>query len=87
MRRWLRHKSPAQIARDTNYAQASVDRYIAGYQRVRLLAQKVSSSVIPSLTGLSAGVVGQYIALLLHYEPNLLLHQPVVKEETLVSVS
>ena len=87
VRRWLRHESPALIARDTNHAQASVDRYIAGYQKVRMLAQIVNRSEIPALTDLSAGVVEQYIALLLQYEPNLLLHQPVVKVETLISES
>jgi len=87
VRRWLRHESPALIARETHHAQASVDRYIAGYQKVRLLAQKVTSPQIPALTGLSAGVVQQYLALLLQYEPNLVLHQPVVKEEKLTSVS
>jgi hypothetical protein len=79
VRRWLRHESPAQIARETNHAQASVDRYIADYQKIRLLAQKASISEIPALTGLSAGVVEQYVALLIQYEPDLTLHQSLLR--------
>lgn len=75
VRRWLRHESPAQIARDTHHAQTSVDRYIADYQKVRLLAQKVRASEIPALAGLSQGVVGQYLELLAQYEPQLFQHQ------------
>ncbi len=82
VRRWLRHESPAQIARDTQHAQTSVDRYIANYQKVRLLAQKVRPSEIPALTGLSQGVVEQYLELLAQYEPQLALHQqPVIQKE------
>jgi hypothetical protein len=75
VRRWLRHESPAQIARETHHAQASVDRYIADYQKVRLLAQKVPGSEIPALTGLSRSLVEQYLALLAQYEPQLSLYQ------------
>jgi hypothetical protein len=86
VRRWLRHESPADIARKTHHAQTSVDRYIADYQKVRLLAQKVRSSEIPALTGLSTGVVEQYLALLEHYEPHLSrTQQPTAQEEMPVS--
>jgi len=85
VRRWLRHESPAQIARETNHAQASVDRYIADYQKVRLLAQKVGASEIPALTGLSAGVVEQYATLLTQYEPDVPLHQSAAEEKMSVS--
>jgi len=81
VRRWLRHESPAQIARETHHAQTSVDRYIADYQKVRLLAQKVCSSEIPALTGLSTGVVMQYLELLEQYEPQLPLHRSVGDEK------
>jgi hypothetical protein len=80
VRQWLRHESPAQIARETNHPQAAVDRYIADYQKVRLLVQKVNPTEIPALTGLSANVVEQYIALLIQYEPDLSLH-PSLREE------
>lgn len=81
VRRWLRHESPAQIARETRHSQASVDRYIADYQKVRLLTQKVSKAEIPALTGMSAGVVEQYITLLTQYEPDLPLHQTADEEK------
>jgi hypothetical protein len=73
VRRWLRHQSPVQIARETKHSQASVDRYIADYQRVRLLAQKIPFADLPALTGLSAGVVDQYVELLEDFEPDLTL--------------
>jgi hypothetical protein len=75
VRRWLRHQSPLQIARETKHSQASVDRYIADYQRIRLLAQKVPVDELPALTGLSAGVVEQYTELVGQYEPDLALNQ------------
>jgi cytochrome c553 len=75
VRRWLRHQSPVQIARETRHSQASVDRYIADYQRVRLLAQKISAEELPALTGLSEGVVEQYTELIDQYEPDLVMNQ------------
>lgn len=80
VRRWLRHQSPVQIARETRHSQASVDRYIADYQRVRLLAQKIPIEELPALTGLSAGVVEQYTELIGQYEPDLVLNQPMAVE-------
>lgn len=71
VRRWLRHQSPVRIARETKHSQASVDRYIADYQRVRLLAQKISVDELPALTGLSEGVVKQYAELIDQYEPDV----------------
>jgi len=73
VRRWLRQQSPVQIARETKHSQASVDRYIADYQKVRLLAQKIPLTDLPALTGLSAGVVDQYMELLETFEPDLTL--------------
>lgn len=37
VRRWLRHESPAQIAKTLQHSQDAVDRYLADFQRVRLL--------------------------------------------------
>ena len=74
VRRWLRHESPAQIARDMNHSQRAVDRYIADFRKVRLLACKVPQAELPSLTGLSKHVVEQYMALLHQYEPQLTLY-------------
>jgi hypothetical protein len=81
VRRWLRHQSPLRIARETKHAQASVDRYIGDYQRVRLLAQKVPVEDVPALTGLSESVVEQYVELMQQYEPDLVLSQQTDAEE------
>jgi hypothetical protein len=74
IRRWLRNESPAYIARTLNHSQEAVDRYIADFQKVRLLAQKFPETDLPVLTGLSASVVKQYVALLRQYEPSLALY-------------
>ena len=76
IRRWLHHESPAQIARTLHHSQQAVDRYIADYQKVRLLAQKFPAAELPTLTGLTRSVVGQYLALLQDYEPELSLYEP-----------
>jgi len=75
IRRWLRNESPAQIARVSNHSQEAVDRYIADCQKVRTLAQRLPSTELPALTGLSASVVEQYIELLREYEPQLFSNQ------------
>jgi len=80
IRRWLRHQSPAQIARALNHSQDSIDRYLADYQKVRTLAQKFSASELPTLTGLTTSVVQQYLALLAEYEPQLSLYEPNLAE-------
>jgi hypothetical protein len=82
VRRWLRHESPAQIARTLHHSQDAVDRYIADFQKVRLLAQKLPAADLPALTGLSASVVEQYIALLGQYEPALELYQQPEQAKT-----
>jgi hypothetical protein len=74
IRRLLRHQSPVQIARDLNHSQDAVDRYIADFQKVRLLAQKLPAVDLPALTGLSKHLVKQYLALMREYEPQLVLY-------------
>jgi hypothetical protein len=74
VRRWLRNESPVQIARVLGHSQEAVDRYIADFQKVRLLAQKFPVADLPTLAGLSASVVKQYVALLRQYEPALVLY-------------
>jgi hypothetical protein len=76
IRRWLRHESPAHIARALNHSQSSVDRYIADFQKVRTLAQRLPPDDLPALTGLSASLVYQHIELLREYEPSLTLYSP-----------
>jgi hypothetical protein len=74
LRRWLRHQSPVRIAQETKHSQASVDRYIADYQRVRLLVQKIPVEKLPALTSLSESVVEEYVELIKQYEPDLLVN-------------
>jgi hypothetical protein len=71
VRRWLRCESPAQIARRLNHSQDAVDRYLADFHKVRLLAPKVPISDLPTLTGLSVSLVNEYIALLRQYDSKL----------------
>jgi hypothetical protein len=71
IRRWLRHESPAQIAWTLKHSQTSVDRYIADFQRVRSLAQKLPAVDLPALTGLSAIPVLRWLWGILHQDsPN-----------------
>jgi hypothetical protein len=74
IRRWLRNESPAQIARGLGHSQSAVDRYIADFQKVRLLAGKFPVTDLPTLVGLSKDLVKQYVALLRLYEPDLVLY-------------
>ena len=75
IRRWLRRESPARIARDMDHSQSAVDRYIADFEKVRLLAQKLPLDDLPACTGLSKSLVEQYIALLREYESQLALYR------------
>lgn len=82
VRRWLRHESPTDIARALNHSQDAVDRYIADFQKVRLLVQKFSADDLPVLAGLSVSVVKQYLALLEKYEPDLQWFEQSAEENT-----
>lgn len=75
IRRWLRRESPARIARALNHSQGAVDRYIADFEKVRLLAQKVPLGTLPAYTSLSKSVVTQYVSLLREYESQLALYK------------
>jgi hypothetical protein len=75
IRRWLRNESPAQIAYAIHHSQEAIDRYIADFQKVRLLAQKFPPADLPVLAGMSSGVVQEYLALLGEYEPELVLYR------------
>lgn len=74
VRRWLRHESPVEIARALSHSQSAVDRYLADFQKVRLLAQRFPPADLPTLAGLTRHVVEQYLALLRQYEPELALY-------------
>ena len=75
IRRWLRRESPGRIARDIKHSQGAVDRYIADFEKVRLLAQKLPLDDLPAATGLSKSLVEQYVALLREYESQLALYR------------
>lgn len=75
IRRWLRRESPARIARHMNHSQSAIDRYIADFEKVRLLAQKVPPNELPAFTNLSKSVIKQYLALLREYESQLVLYK------------
>jgi hypothetical protein len=75
VRRWLRRELPARIARTLNHSQSAVDRYIADFEKVRLLSQKIPLDGLPAYTGLSKSVVTQYVSLLREYESQLALYR------------
>lgn len=58
-----------EIASRTYHSKRSVDRYIEGFERVRLLEAKYSREELPLLTGLSPSVVAQYLAILDEHRP------------------
>jgi hypothetical protein len=74
VRRFLRGESPDRIARSVHHSQAAVDRYLAAYQRIRLLAQKFPQDRLPALSGIAPSVVAEYLALAKEYEPELELY-------------
>lgn len=74
VRRFLRGESPDRIARSVHHSQAAVDRYLAAYQRIRLLAQKFPQDQLPALSGIAPSVVAEYLALAREYEPELKLY-------------
>lgn len=64
--------SPPETARRTNHSQRSVDRYIADYERVKLLLEQgQSSAMIERLIRLRRSVVVQHIALVYEHHPCL----------------
>lgn len=52
------------IASRTYHSKEAVDRYIRGFERVRLLASKFAREELPLLTGMSEGLVDQYLELM-----------------------
>jgi hypothetical protein len=64
VRLYLDGKLPSEIARLSRHAQKNVDRYIAGFERVRLLSRKHPPEMIPALAGMSRSLVREYLRLL-----------------------
>lgn len=74
IRRFLRGQSPADIARELDHHQSSVDAYIKGYERIRKLAQRFPPDDIPSLAGCGQSLVREYTEIIRKYEPDLTLY-------------
>jgi len=57
------------IARATYHSKEAVDRYIRGFERVRLLAAKFAREELPLLTGMSERLIDEYLSLIAQYRP------------------
>lgn len=64
VRLYLDGKLPSEVARLSRHAQKNVDRYIAGFERVRLLARTHPTDEIPALAGMSRSLVREYLRLI-----------------------
>jgi hypothetical protein len=64
VRLYLSGLTTPDIAARTYHSKQAVDRYIRGFERVRLLAAKFAREELPLLTGMSEGLVDQYLALI-----------------------
>jgi hypothetical protein len=52
------------IAARTRHTKQAVDRYLEGFERLRLRAAKFAPEELPLLTGTSQSLIDQYLALL-----------------------
>jgi Protein of unknown function (DUF1670) len=64
VRLYLEGLTTPEIASRTYHSKKSVDRYIEGFERVRLLAAKHPPEELPLLCAMSPHVVTQYLAIL-----------------------
>ncbi len=64
IRLYLEGLTTPEIASRTYHSKKSVDRYIEGFERVRLLAAKHPPEELPLLCAMSPHVVTQYLAIL-----------------------
>lgn len=64
IRLYLEGLTTPDIAARTYHSKEAVDRYIRGFERVRLLATKFAREELPLLTGMSEGLVEQYLDLM-----------------------
>ena len=64
VRLYLDGLTTPDIAARTYHSKEAVDRYIRGFERVRLLAAKFAREELPLLTGMSESLVDQYLALI-----------------------
>jgi hypothetical protein len=61
---YLQGLTTPDIASRTYHSKEAVDRYIRGFERVRLLAPKYAPEELPLLTGMSMPLIQQYLTLL-----------------------
>lgn len=64
VRLYLEGLTTPDIAARTYHSKEAVDRYIRGFERVRLLATKFAKEELPLLSGMSPGLIEQYLDLL-----------------------
>jgi hypothetical protein len=64
IRLYLQGLTSPDIAARTRHTKQAVDRYIQGFERLRLLAAKFAPEELPLLTGMSQPLIDQYLALL-----------------------
>jgi len=64
IRLYLSGLTTPDIASRTYHSKEAVDRYIRGFERVRLLARNYAREELPLLTGMSVSVIDQYLTLL-----------------------
>jgi hypothetical protein len=69
IRLYLSGLTTPDIASRTYHSKEAVDRYIRGFERVRLLAPKFAKEELPLLTGMSDRLIEQYLALLDEHRP------------------
>ena len=64
VRLYLEGLTTPDIAARTYHSKEAVDRYIRGFERVRLLAARFSREELPLLAAVSEPLVDQYLALI-----------------------
>jgi Protein of unknown function (DUF1670) len=64
VRLYLQGLTTPDIAARTAHSKQAVDRYLRDFERVRLLAGTYAREELPLLTGLTEGLIDQYLALL-----------------------
>lgn len=64
IRLYLSGLTTPAIASRTYHSKQAVDRYVRGFERVRLLSKKFAPEELPLLTGMSERLVAQYLDLI-----------------------
>ena len=69
IRLYLSGLTTPDIAARTFHSKEAVDRYIRGFERVRLLSGRFAREELPLLTGMSTSLLKQYLRLLAEHQP------------------